>query len=259
MGTLSGLAQLQVTEKSEWQWLKQGSAIFPLCIKVWKGRAALAWRLYTEQASVFLSSSCFSILNIRLSCYGSERKRICCCCLVISVMSDSVRLYGLQSARLLYPRDSLGKSTEVGCHAVLQEFFPAQGSNPGLLHCRQDSFTTEPPGKLEVGHILYIYWSESCSVMPDCLQHMDCVHGILQARILGSVAVPFSRESSQPRDWTQVSWIADRFFTSWAMREYRYWDFLEIVCDCSFPLAWPKWSYLATVGCKEGWIRWCLF
>ena len=42
------------------------------------------------------------------------------------------------------------------------------------------------------------------------------VHGILQARILEWVAVPFSRESSQPRDWTQVSRIAGGFFTSWA-------------------------------------------
>ena len=33
------------------------------------------------------------------------------------------------------------------------------------------------------------------------------------------VAVPFSRGSSQPRNWTQVSCIADRFFTSWATRE----------------------------------------
>ena len=39
-------------------------------------------------------------------------------------------------------------------------------------------------------------------------------HGILQARILEWVAFPFSRESSQSRDWTQVSQIADRFFTS---------------------------------------------
>ena len=45
------------------------------------------------------------------------------------------------------------------------------------------------------------------------------VHGILQARILEWVAFPFSRESSQPRDQTQVSRIADRFFTSWATRE----------------------------------------
>ena len=34
------------------------------------------------------------------------------------------------------------------------------------------------------------------------------VHGILQVRILAWVAFPFSRGSSQPRDWTQVSCIA---------------------------------------------------
>ena len=44
---------------------------------------------------------------------------------------------------------------------------------------------------------------------------VDCiVHGILQARILEWVAFPFCRVSSQPRDGTQVSCIADRFFTS---------------------------------------------
>ena len=40
--------------------------------------------------------------------------------------------------------------------------------------------------------------------------------GIFQARILEWVAVPFSKQSSQPRDWTQVSHIASRFFTIWA-------------------------------------------
>jgi len=39
------------------------------------------------------------------------------------------------------------------------------------------------------------------------------VYGILQARILEWVAVPFSRGSSQPRDQTQVSHIAGGFFT----------------------------------------------
>jgi len=44
---------------------------------------------------------------------------------------------------------------------------------------------------------------------------MDCtVHGILQAGILEWLAVPFSTGSSQPRDQTQVSHIAGRFFTS---------------------------------------------
>ena len=45
------------------------------------------------------------------------------------------------------------------------------------------------------------------------------VHGILQARILEWVAIPFSRGSSQPTDQTQVSQIAGGFFTSWATRE----------------------------------------
>ena len=36
------------------------------------------------------------------------------------------------------------------------------------------------------------------------------VHGILQVRILERVAFPFARESSQPRDRTQVSLIADK-------------------------------------------------
>ena len=43
--------------------------------------------------------------------------------------------------------------------------------------------------------------------------------GILQARILEWVAFPSFRGSSQPRDGTQVSCIAGRFFTSWATRE----------------------------------------
>ena len=38
------------------------------------------------------------------------------------------------------------------------------------------------------------------------------VHGILQARILVRVAIPFSGGSSQPRDWTQVSCIVGSSF-----------------------------------------------
>ena len=47
------------------------------------------------------------------------------------------------------------------------------------------------------------------------------VLGISQARILECVAISFSRGSSQPRDQTQVSRIADRFFTVLATREGR--------------------------------------
>ena len=51
--------------------------------------------------------------------------------------------------------------------------------------------------------------SESRSVVSNSLDPMDyTVHGILQARIVDWAAFPFSWESSQPRDQTQVSHIA---------------------------------------------------
>ena len=58
------------------------------------------------------------------------------------------------------------------------------------------------------------------------------VHGILQARIMKWVAFSFSRGSSKPRDWTQVSHIAGRFFTSWATREVMiryYYSLLALI------------------------------
>ena len=54
---------------------------------------------------------------------------------------------------------------------------------------------------------------------------MDCnlpgfsAHGIFQARVLEWGAISFSRGSSRPRDWTQVSRIVGRRFTVWATRE----------------------------------------
>ena len=45
------------------------------------------------------------------------------------------------------------------------------------------------------------------------------IHGIFYARVLESVAISFSRESSRSRDQTQVSHIVDRRFTVWATRE----------------------------------------
>ena len=54
-----------------------------------------------------------------------------------SVVSDSLQPGGLYPTRLLCPWDSPGKNTGVGCHFLLQGIFPTQGSNPGLLHCRQ--------------------------------------------------------------------------------------------------------------------------
>ena len=72
----------------------------------------------------------------------------------------------------------------------------------------------------------------------DCSLPGSSVHGILQARILELVAISFSRESSQPRDWTPalnswVSCLAGRFFLIWATREAHiiyYAVFSRLLC-----------------------------
>ena len=62
------------------------------------------------------------------------------------------------------------------------------------------------------------HWVMSHSLQLHGLPPGSSVHGILQARILEWVAIPFSRGSSWLRDWTWVSCIAGRFFTTWASR-----------------------------------------
>ena len=67
--------------------------------------------------------------------------------------------------------------------------------------------------------------SEVAQSCPTLCDPMDCslpsssVHGIFQAIVLEWIAISFSRESSQPRDQTQVSHIAERHFTIWATGE----------------------------------------
>ena len=98
-----------------------------------------------------------------------------------SVVSDSLRPH-----RLYGLCSSPGQILEWVSHFLLKGIFPTQGLNPDLLHYRQ---------------ILYQ------------LSHQG------SSRILEWVAYPFSSGSSQSRNRTGVSCIADRFFTSWAIRE----------------------------------------
>ena len=70
----------------------------------------------------------------------------------------------------------------------------------------------------------------------DCSPPGSSVHEIIQTRILEWVNIHFSRRSSWPRDWTQVTCIADSFFTVWAIREAhieheRKWSH-SVMSDC---------------------------
>ena len=138
--------------------------------------------LKTSIFSYWAKSSCVNTINLVVShikCtadisyyyekYESESR---------SIASSSLWSHGRWN--------SPGQNTLVGCCSLLKAVFLTQGSNWGLLHCRQ---------------ILYQ------------LNH----HG--RPRILEWLAYPFSSISSQPRNWTWVSCIASGFFTSWATRE----------------------------------------
>ena len=79
-------------------------------------------------------------LSIQPVCLGTKSLQSCL------TLCDPYRLV---STRLLYPWDSLGKNTRVGCHALLKGIFPTQGSNPPLLfllHWQVGSLPLAPPG-----------------------------------------------------------------------------------------------------------------
>ena len=71
-------------------------------------------------------------------------------CQITSVVSDSLRPYGLQPSRLLCPWDRPGKNTGVGYHALIQGIFPTWRSNLHLLcllHWQVGSLPLGPHGK----------------------------------------------------------------------------------------------------------------
>ena len=70
----------------------------------------------------------------------------------------------------------------------------------------------------------------------DCSLPGSSIHGIFQAIVLEWVAISFSRRSSRPRDWTQVSRVVGRRFTVWAAKEALS-QYLRVLVD-------GKWNAL---------------
>ena len=119
----------------------------------------------------------------------------------------------------------------MGSHSLLQGIFLTQGSDPGLLHCRQILYHLSPQKPLlaqlfscclTVLHWGFLVHILSCSLTSVEVKVKSCptlcdpkvyslpgssIHGIFQEW----VAIPFSR------DWTQVSGIASRCFPIWAI------------------------------------------
>ena len=116
------------------------------------------------------------------------------------------------------PQNFPGKSTEVGCHFIRQGILTWPRNQTWVFCIAGRNFTSEPPGNM---YIVKVLVAQSCLTLcnlMDCSPPDSFVHGILQAKILEWVAIPFFRGSSGPRVWTWVSCFAGWFFTGWATR-----------------------------------------
>ena len=145
---------------------------------------------------------------------------------------------------LFCPWDSPGKNIGVGCRALLQGIFLTQGSKPHLVSpaLAGGFFTTSATREAqERGNVLV---AQSCPTLcnpMDCSLPVSSVHGISQARVQEQVAILFSRGSSQPKDQTQVSYIAGRSFTIGATQTENLFNLL--------PYSWLQF--------RTGVIEWC--
>ena len=124
---------------------------------------------------------------------------------------------------------------------------------PVQVECASGREQTEYPAQrsLQINsdlicHLLWSYPSVSISVFlvtQSCLtlcDSMDCslpgssIHGIFQARILGWVAMPSSRGSSQPRDRTQLSIVYRLSHQGSHLLLFRFLQ-VQIILELKFP------------------------
>ena len=89
-----------------------------------------------EHLSLFITAHLYTLL----ACMCAKSLQSCLTIILLTIGTVS----------LLCPRDSPGRNTGVGCHALLQGIFLTKGSNQHLLHhlpWEAGSFTLTPPGK----------------------------------------------------------------------------------------------------------------
>jgi len=111
------------------------------------------------------------------------------------------------------------------------------------------------PSRVWSWQCMYVLVTQSCRTLcnpMNCSPSGSSVHGLSQARILKWFAIPFTRGSSWPKDWTQVICIAGRFFTVWAT-----WEALDFENElfqlCTSLLAWVDcWGYVYLTPLRGG-------
>ena len=137
---------------------------------------------------------------------------MCCVCVYVSqsVMSDSLQSHGLYvTHQAPLSMEFSRQEYWIGLPLPSPGDLPNPGIEPGSPALQTDSLPPEPL-------VQFSSVTQSCLTLCDPMDSSlagSFVHGILQARILEWVAISFSRGSSQSKDQSWVSCIADRFFT----------------------------------------------
>ena len=110
-------------------WNQTDLSLYPAFIIYQRFVTVLCLRFRFERHNELVEGKCPSTCGEQCET-GSETR---------SVVSDSWRPHGLLPCIPMEfsPWNSPGQNTGVGSRPLLQGFFPTQGSNPGLLHCRQ--------------------------------------------------------------------------------------------------------------------------
>ena len=158
-----------------WQTVSSSWVLLVLLANVsWKNILTYFWALYSVpiiHLSVFFfflpASYCWISLilyySLKWKCNTShfvlfsqnESVRESC-----SLMSDSLWFQGLYSLW-----NSPGQNTGEGSHSLLQGIFPIQGSNPGLLNCRQILYCLRHQGSLSMYRYKWSCFSTHSSLL----------------------------------------------------------------------------------------------
>ena len=132
-----------------------------------------------------------------------------------------------------------------------RQWHPTPVLLPGKSHGRRSLIGCSPWGHKESDATERLHFLLCMEVKSESSLPGSSVHGIFQARVLEWVAISFSRGSPRPRDQTQVSCIAGRFFAIWATREAR-----ECIYMVKILFSFPLCIYLGVELLDSWWLRW---
>ena len=140
---------------------------------------------------------------------------------LLILKTDPNQIYSRYKPETLWTSSSGAWSLHMGWGWL----YPWKGKAAGTAFTRNTILPSPVTGislsqQLREGVKVKVLVAQSCSTLcnpMDCSPPVSSVPGILQARILEWIAIPFSKGSSRPRNGTQISTVGG-FFTVWATR-----------------------------------------